>query len=183
MRDKEKSVKSIRSRSYPSTIICVLTIAVLGLPAMFFSTFTSARITHAAGGSFTRQIPIAGTSTPLPGTDGTNDPAWPEFAGATDNNPGPAPYNGAIFDRSQSKNSGHGASGQSGQKAKSNPVLNLSIDGLNHRQQRLANGVNQFSVEPPHQGLCASSSYVIEAVNDVARVFVTRGKHSSEEGT
>jgi hypothetical protein len=143
---------------------------------MFFSTFTSVRITHAASGPYTRQISIAGTSTPSPGTNGTNDPAWPEFAGATDNNPGPAPYNGAIFDRSQSQNRGHGTSGQSGQKANSNPELNLSFDGLNHRQQRLANGGNQFSVEPPDQGLCASSSYVMESVNDVLRVFDTSGK-------
>ncbi len=142
---------------------------------MFFSTFTSVRA-HAASGPYTRQIPIAGTSTPSPGTGGTNDPAWPEFAGATDNNPGPAPYNGAIFDRSQSQHSGNGTSSKSGQKAKSNPELNLSFDGLNHRQQRLANGGNQFSVEPPDQGLCASSSYVMESVNDVLRVFDTSGK-------
>src|SRR5258706_942361 len=171
MRDKEKSVKSIRSRSYPSTIICVLTIAVLGLPAMFFSTFTSVRITHAASGPYTRQISIAGTSTPSPGTNGTNDPAWPEFAGATDNNPGPAPYNGAIFDRSQSQNTGHGTSGKSDQKAKSNPQLNLSFEGLNHRQQRLANGGKQIFFEPPNQGPCASNSYVVESVNDVLRGF------------
>src|SRR5258707_4781669 len=134
---------------------------------MFFSTFTSVRITHAASGPYTRQIPIAGTSTPSPGTDGSNDPAWPEFAGATDNNPGPAPYNGAIFDRSQSQNSGHGTSGNSGQKAKSNPELNLSFDGLNHRQQRLANGGKQISVSPPAQSVGGIWSSGLKAVNDI----------------
>src|SRR5262249_38969895 len=60
-------------------------------------------------------------------------------------------------------------------KPKSNPVLNQSFDGLNFRQQRLANNGNQFSVEPPDQGLCAANGFVVEAVNDVLRVFDTTG--------
>ena len=67
------------------------------------------------------------------------------------------------------------ASTTSGKKAKSNPELNLSFDGLNHRQQRLANGGNQFSVEPPDQGLCVGNGFVMETVNDVIRVFDTAG--------
>jgi hypothetical protein len=130
---------------------------------------------HAAGSQFTRQIPSAGTTSFTPTSDGTTDPAWPEFAGATDNDPGPAPYNGSIVDRSQSQSGNNGVSVNSGKKAKSNPELNVSFDGLNHRQQRLANGGNQFSLEPPDQGLCASSSYVMETVNDVLRVFNTSG--------
>jgi hypothetical protein len=130
---------------------------------------------HAAGSQFTRQIPSAGTTSFTQTADGTTDPAWPEFAGATDNNPGPAAYNGSIVDRSQSQSGNNGVSVNSGTKAKSNPQLNVSFDGLNHRQQRLANGGNQFSVEPPDQGLCASSSYVMESVNDVLRVFDTSG--------
>jgi len=143
------------------------------LPAISISTFT--QVASAAGGGFTRQIASAGTSSFASSPDGTTDPAWPEFAGATDNNPGPAPYNGSIFNRSQSQSASHGASTNSGKKAKSNPELNLSFDGLNHRQQRLANGGNQFSVEPPDQGLCAGNGFVIETVNDVLRVFDTAG--------
>jgi hypothetical protein len=59
--------------------------------------------------------------------------------------------------------------------AKSNPVMNLSIDGLNFYQQRFANGGNQFSVEPPDQGLCAGNGFVLESTNDVLRVFSTAG--------
>jgi hypothetical protein len=51
----------------------------------------------------------------------------------------------------------------------------LSVDGLNFRQQRLANGGNQFSVEPPDQGLCVGNGYVLESVNDVLRIFKTDG--------
>jgi hypothetical protein len=63
----------------------------------------------------------------------------------------------------------------SNHKAKSNPVQNLSFTGLNHRQQRLANGGNQFSIEPPDQGLCAGNGYVMEVVNTVMNIFDTTG--------
>jgi hypothetical protein len=60
-------------------------------------------------------------------------------------------------------------------KAKSNPVLDVSFDGLFHRQQRLANNGNQFSVEPPDQALCVGNGYVLEAVNDVLNVYDMSG--------
>jgi hypothetical protein len=47
----------------------------------------------------------------------------------------------------------------------------VSVQGLNHRDQRLANGGNQFSLEPPDQGLCAGNGFVVEAVNSVIRVY------------
>jgi hypothetical protein len=56
-----------------------------------------------------------------------------------------------------------------------NPELSLSFDGLNHRQQRLANGGNQFSIEPPDQALCVGNGFVVEATNSVLRVFDTNG--------
>ena len=57
--------------------------------------------------------------------------------------------------------------------AASNPELNLSFDGLNHRDQRLANGGNQFSLEPPDQALCVGNGYTVESVNSVLRVYST----------
>jgi hypothetical protein len=51
----------------------------------------------------------------------------------------------------------------------SNPHLKLSFDGLNHRQQRTANGGNQFSLEPHDQDLCAGNGFVMETINDVNR--------------
>ncbi len=84
-------------------------------------------------------------------------------------------FDGIITDRSLSGHAHQGASVNSDKKAKSNPNLIQSFDGLNHRQQRLANGGNQFSLEPPDQGMCAGNGYVLETVNDVLRVFDTSG--------
>lgn len=46
---------------------------------------------------------------------------------------------------------------------------------MNHFQQRFANGGNQFSVEPPDQGLCAGNGFVMEVINDVLQVYDTSG--------
>jgi hypothetical protein len=78
--------------------------------------------------------------------------------------------------RSHSTSSRVGNVAQSAKVAPSNPELLTSFDGLNHRNQRLANGGNQFSVEPPDQGLCVGNGYVLEAVNDVARVYDVGGQ-------
>jgi hypothetical protein len=56
-----------------------------------------------------------------------------------------------------------------------NAALVTSFDGLNMRDQRIANGGNQFSVEPPDQGLCAGNGFVLESTNDVLRVFDDTG--------
>lgn len=64
---------------------------------------------------------------------------------------------------------------------KGNKVVNFqsdrfsSFNGLSHIDQRTANGGNQFSLEPPDQALCVGNGYVVEAVNDVIRVFDTSG--------
>lgn len=128
-----------------------------------------------SSGGFTRQISSSGTTSFQAGPDGIDGLQWPEFAGGEGNEPGPAPFNGVITDRSQSQGTGNGVSVNSGKKAKSNPELNLSFDGLNFRQQRLANGGNQFSVEPPDQALCVGNGFVLESVNDVLQVFDTSG--------
>jgi hypothetical protein len=49
------------------------------------------------------------------------------------------------------------------------------FNGLSHVDQRTANGGNQFSLEPPDQGLCAGNGFVVETVNDVIEVFNTKG--------
>jgi hypothetical protein len=50
-----------------------------------------------------------------------------------------------------------------------------SFEGMNHRHQRLANRGNQYSIEPPDQGLCVGAGFVVEVINDVIRVFDTSG--------
>lgn len=54
--------------------------------------------------------------------------------------------------------------------AGSNPGL-TGFNGLNHRDQRLANNGNQFSLEPPDQGLCVGGDYTVEAVNTALAVY------------
>ena len=56
-----------------------------------------------------------------------------------------------------------------------------TFDGLNHRNQRLANGGNQFSLEPPDQGLCVGNGAVVETVNDVMKIYGPDG--STLKGT
>jgi hypothetical protein len=91
-----------------------------------------------------------------------------------DGESGPDAYNG-IVDRSLSTRVGKGASAQAGLRAKSNPELKASFEGLNFFQQRFARGGNQFSVEPPDQGLCVGNGYIVEAVNDVLNVYNAAG--------
>jgi hypothetical protein len=67
----------------------------------------------------------------------------------------------------------HGRHGDGG--GTGNPALGASFDGLNFFAQRFANGGNQFSVEPPDQGLCVGKGKVVEIVNDVYQVFDTQG--------
>jgi hypothetical protein len=60
--------------------------------------------------------------------------------------------------------------------AVTNPgATTLSFAGLDGFDQRYANGGNQFSVEPPDQGLCVGNGFVVEALNDVFRVWDTGG--------
>jgi hypothetical protein len=50
-----------------------------------------------------------------------------------------------------------------------------SFNGISHLDQRTAGGGNQFSLEPPDQGLCVGNRFVVETVNDAVRVFSTAG--------
>jgi hypothetical protein len=134
----------------------------------------------------TRQIPSAGTSSPQTGAftpSGSGDLTQVEFPGQIDTNAGPGPYPGTIVNRSLSKGSGNGVSVKSGQKAKTNPTFNIGFEGLNLYQQRYARGGNQFTVEPPDQGLCVGNGYVVEAVNDVFNVFNSSGQSMLPDNT
>jgi hypothetical protein len=47
--------------------------------------------------------------------------------------------------------------------------------GLTHLQQRTARNGNQFSTEPPDQGLAVGNGFVLEAVNSALNVYDTSG--------
>jgi hypothetical protein len=51
----------------------------------------------------------------------------------------------------------------------------FGFNAISHRDQRLADNGNQFSLEPPDQGLAVGNGFVVEAVNDAVRVFSTSG--------
>src|SRR5919204_2335897 len=117
-----------------------------------------------------RQIPIGGTGSAQTGNftpSGAGDVTNEEFAGENGEE-GSNAYNGTI---SLSTGAGAGPTVASGKKAKSNPAFNFGFQGLNHYQQRYSRGGNQFSVEPPDQGMCVGNGYVVEAVNDVFNVY------------
>jgi hypothetical protein len=47
--------------------------------------------------------------------------------------------------------------------------------GLTHLEQRTARNGNQFSTEPPDQGLAVGSGFVLEAINSALNVYDTNG--------
>lgn len=53
--------------------------------------------------------------------------------------------------------------------------VGVTFEGLNHRDNRLANGGNQFSSEPPDQALCVGPEHVLESVNTVLRAYTKDG--------
>jgi hypothetical protein len=152
-------------------------LAALTALVLLGSLLTFVPAVAATGGSgTTRQISAAGTGSPrtgdfVPSGEGI---ASPELAGEADGDAGPDAYDG-IVDRSLSSGVGKGVSTQSARRAKSNPELKASFEGLNFFQQRFARGGNQFSVEPPDQGMCVGNGYIVEAVNDVLNVYNTAG--------
>ena len=161
-----------------------LTILSLLLGAFVFF-YGTTRAASASTGT-TRNITSAGTSSPQTGAfapSGAGDVTQAEFVGETDGADGPDPYAGVISARSNSGGPGTGVSVQSGQKAKSNPQFVTGFEGLNLYQQRYARGGNQFTVEPPDQGLCAGNGYVVEAVNDVFNVYDSAGNSLLPDNT
>lgn len=108
----------------------------------------------------------ASLSTEIPQAFGPDDGASPEAAASADatgtnrslalTHPGLAPK---VSTKGPNASAGRGAQ------------LLASFNGINHRDQRTANNGNQFSLEPPDQGLCVGGGHVVEAVNDAIRVY------------
>jgi hypothetical protein len=155
----------------------VLALAVCALTA-------SAGTATGASAAAASLVPRVGTGGPQTGgftPSGPGDVTDEEFAGeGQEEGEGPDPFNGTI---SLSGGVGHGSSTKSADKAKSDPQFNLGFEGLNHYQQRYARGGNQFSVEPPDQGLCVGNGYVVEAVNDVLNIFNESGQSVLPDNT
>ncbi|HEY1280677.1 MAG TPA: hypothetical protein VGF22_13455, partial [Acidimicrobiales bacterium] len=135
---------------------------------------TVAGTAAAAPGSGTRQIPSAGTTSIRPAAPGTDAIQAPEFSPGVDEDEGAGSFNRprpGFKNGKFPKKPLDSPVVASSLLATTNPTLSLSFDGLNHRDQRLANAGNQFSVEPPDQALCVGNGFTVEAVNSVLRVF------------
>lgn len=165
---------------------------VAGLVGLLAIALPAARVSgpisaaHAAGTQDTRSISVAGSGSAQTGDftpSGSGDATQAEFPGQMDSGSGPGAYPGTIVNRSLSAGSGPGVSVNSGQKAKSDPAFNVGFEGLNFFQQRYARGGNQFSVEPPDQGLCVGNGYELEAVNDVLNIYNSAGQSVLPDNT
>jgi hypothetical protein len=124
----------------------------------------------------TRQIPAGATSSMRADSPGTDQLQYPELMPDALASDAPGNFNRPRHGRGKlPKHPLDTPIVPTSLVAGGNPELSLSFDGLNHRQQRLANGGNQFSIEPPDQALCVGNGFVVEATNSVLRVFDTNG--------
>ena len=131
----------------------------------------------AMGHSQTRLISSGGTTTPQAAPLGVTANGQLEIDGATaEKDSGNDAVGFTTINRGMGKGRhGHGDRSDDKYPHDDHNAVKASFDGLNFHDQRFANNGNQFSVEPPDQGLCAGNGYVLESVNDVLRVFDTKG--------
>ncbi len=100
---------------------------------------------------------------------------FPEISNTPADNSAPVVVKNPPVDRSNTRgDGGNGENSGDSNRTGADVTQLMSFDGLNHRAQRLANGGNQFSLEPPDQGLCVGNGFVLETVNDVMNVYSSR---------
>ncbi|MGA8487700.1 MAG: hypothetical protein WB684_11570 [Gaiella sp.] len=146
---------------------------VVGLAVSAFAAATAVAVSTG-----TRQIPSGGTTTIRAGATGSDGIQQPEIRPGSDAEEGPGSFNRprpGFKNGKFPKKPLDAPVVASSAVATSNPELGLSFEGLNHRDQRLANGGNQFSLEPPDQALCVGNGYTVESTNSVLRVWSTAG--------
>jgi hypothetical protein len=138
-------------------------------------TATSSAAAQQAGGG-TRSIPASGTTSIRSAPTGADGLAQPELRPSREGEGHAGEFNRP---RPGFKNGKFPKHPLDAPVVASSPVAAsdaaLSFAGLNHRDQRLANGGNQFSLEPPDQALCVGNGFTVEAVNSVLRVWSTAG--------
>ncbi|OLD73982.1 MAG: hypothetical protein AUF61_00325 [Chloroflexi bacterium 13_1_20CM_66_33] len=157
-----------------SAVLAVLASAVTVAPA-------GAAATSSGG---TRTISAGGTTALHATATGSGALAQPEIRSGLGDSAGVGTGSvsriPAVQGPNRSQSSEHGSGSSDGQTAGAQTAaaalqVVTSFNGLNHRQQRLANGGNQFSVEPPDQGLCVGNGFILETVNDVMNVYDSSG--------
>jgi hypothetical protein len=164
----------------PQTMRSLLIVATLAMGFLAFQTASVAAVQHKLNAnSFTRTISRGGTITHVSSAPfGAPGIASPEINTATNGLTAHAATTRqfAGVNRALSHASQNGAKVNGSSIEDNGYQLAKSFDGLNFFQQRFANNGNQFSVEPPDQGLCSGNGFVMETVNDVLNVYSTAGK-------
>jgi hypothetical protein len=159
-----------------------MTFSTASVAALCSAALTCVLASSASASSATAsisRIPLAGTGVPQTRTyipPNNSDFAQPEFQPQLDSQASPGTYQGVIVNRSLSDSSGSGVSERTHVELSAGRQFGTGFEGLNFFNQRYANGGNQFSVEPPDQGLCVGNGYVVEAVNDVFNVYGATGQ-------
>jgi len=153
-------------------------VATLSVVATVWTAASPAGASGAGGSS--RQIPSGGTTSINGGAvSSAGGVQQPEFVTEVEGDAGGAANagngHGGVNRSFSGAKKGNGRVVNPHAKAKSNPELGTHFEGLNFFNQRFANGGNQFSVEPPDQGMCVGNGFVLESVNDVIRVYHTDG--------
>jgi hypothetical protein len=166
----------VQGRLLTRTRIFATGVAVI--PVVAGAAVGSAPVSVSASAGSTRAISSGGTAT-LSGGDVSSS------TGGVENPEVSAGGDGALAsDRSHtgSASTPVGAVSQPRPVTMSSPGLLASFDGLNHFQNRFGSTAhgNQFSLEPPDQGLCvgtdgSGNTRILETINDVARVYDTSG--------
>jgi hypothetical protein len=147
---------------------------------LFNMTFLAAPVATLVTASTTRLISAVGTTRMVARSSANAAVQFPEFRGEPATDQSLRATKRDVVNRS--KSSQHGGGGSANPAAPADaanidpaPGVDITFRGLNHRDQRTANGGNQFSLEPPDQGLCAGNGFVLETINDVLAVFDTAG--------
>lgn len=154
----------MHKRSFTSRLFVVCVLATL-----IFSAVAVAAPSRAAAA--TRQLVNVGTTSLRATGIGTGEFAAPEFPGDPDGQSVPTVLKRRAAVDGFPKKTLPDPVVTSSRFSPTNTDLLRTFKGMNHRDQRLANGGNQFSLEPPDQGLCVGNGYVLETLNDVIRVF------------
>ena len=141
---------------------------------LFAATAIAAPASAEAGSGLTRDLTDRGISTPRAGAPGSDQVRVVELA--PDPGEGAAANAGGMSNRSKSGKHGKPLAIPTADATRVTTTnTGVSFLGLNHRDQRLADAGNAFSLEPPDQGLCVGNGYVVETINDVLRVWSTGG--------
>jgi len=133
----------------------------------------------ASASTYVRHVPATGSGTIRGGLPGSPTFGDPEFPGGSLGSDPDAKTTAkvalhprtSVTDRRLSRGVGQPRVVRTHALTTSTAGVLHSWRGLNHYEQRTANNGNQFSGEPPDQGLCIGNGYVLETINSALRVY------------